>query len=374
MCTEDAILKIMESLKQIQEDNAVFKDSNAEIKERLQKLESEEQTIEMEGRIGKLEAEKAQLQPGKEQQDGSGTAQVVVHSSAKEKSLSLTFGEDESTMALRLFIEHYTLAKSQNMRKNVQGWQDADFRANELRFQLRGRVAAWILQESAMQSPWVKNDDEIIEKLKERYLGTQSIELNIISFEELRQQDGESLAEYMTRCQEKGYQAFADFGQNGVQQRVVWKFLSGIRDGDVRSEVIKAKWMTSTSQSKSFAEVLKIAETAKLAKVATVATGGNRVSESGKIGAAARVEERRNAGKGYNRQHGGRSPHTSSESATSFGSRGSATSSNKSKSSTDSDTPGTNFLCHYCKERSHYGGWKLCERRRKENPNWKPSF
>jgi hypothetical protein len=366
--TTEAITAMMESLKKIQEDNEEFKASNAEIKERLIKLE-EEKTVKVET----VKVETADQAGGSR----SGTTQVVVQGSAKEKSLSLTFGEDESPMSLKLFVEHYTLAKSQNIRKKVDGWQEADFRANELRFQLRGRVAAWVLQESAMHSEWVKDDVEIIRKLQERYLGTMSVELNIISFEELRQRDSESLAEYMTRCQEKGYQAFSDFAPNGVQQRIVWKFLSGIRDADVRSEVIKAKWMVSGSESKPFAEVLKIAETAKLAKIATMATGGGRGQESGKIASAPRIEERRNAHGPYNSRggnnHRGRVPHSSDESGGSRGSR-SSTGSAKSRSSTDSDTPGQNFLCHYCKERSHYGGWKNCEKRRKENPDWKPGF
>ena len=36
-----------------------------------------------------------------------------------------------------------------------------------------------------------------------RYLGTQSVEANIIVFEELRQNEGESCEDYMARCQQK---------------------------------------------------------------------------------------------------------------------------------------------------------------------------
>ncbi len=364
-----AIQNMIESLKKIQEDNEQFRNSNAQIMERLERLETEKPPV-------KVEKSQAHDSGG-----SSGTTQVVVQGAAKEKSLSLTFGDDESPMALKLFVEHYNLAKSQNMRKNVEGWQEKEFRANELRFQLRGRVAAWVLQENAMHSEWVKDDVEIIKKLQERYLGTMSVELNIIAFEELRQREGETLAEYMTRCQEKGYHAFADFNPIGVQQRIVWKFLYGIRDSDVRAEVIRAKWMASSSEAKPFAEVLKIAETAKLAKTATAATGRGKTSESGvsnKVAAVSKVEERRNSvksptysrGSGY---QGGRSPHSSSESNGSRGSRGS-TGSAASRTSTGSDIPGQNFLCHYCKERSHYGGWKNCEKRRTENPGWKPNF
>jgi hypothetical protein len=365
---EEAIARMMESLQKIQEDNQEVKSSNAQIIQRLDKLETENTE----------EKATVHVKPENQQAGGSGMTQVVVQGAAKEKSLSLTFGDDESPMALKLFVEHYNLAKNQNMRKNVEGWQEKGFRANELRFQLRGRAAAWVLQESAMQSDWVKDDEEIIKKLLERYLGTMSVELNIISFEDLRQHEGESLSEYMTRCQEKGYQAFSDFGPKGVQQRIVWKFLSGIRDADVRKEVIKEKWMVSSSESKGFAEVLKIAETAKLTKVAVVATGG-KGNETGKIGAAARVEERRNAHRPYRSNGGrnaGRTAHSSGESTSSGATSGRNSSGSSKRGSAESDqgNVGTNFLCHYCKERTHYGGWKMCERRRKENPNWKPDF
>ena len=362
---DEAIKQMMESLQKIQEDNQAVKDSNAQIMDRLNKLETERAVEHVK-------------EEGEPSTNGGGMTRVVVQGTAKEKALSLTFGDDESPMALKMFVEHYNLAKSQNMRKNVEGWQEKEFRANELRFQLRGRAAAWMLQESAMQSDWVKDDTQIIKKLQDRYLGTMSVELNIISFEELRQREGESLAEYMTRCQEKGYQAFCDFGPKGVQQRIVWKFLSGIRDADVRREVIKEKWMVSSSESKSFAEVLKIAETARLAKIAVAATSG-RGTEAGKISAATRVEERRNAQKPYRgggSRNGGRSTHSSGESTSSGASSGRNSSGSSSRGSMESDQGrvGTNFLCHYCKERTHYGGWKLCEKRKRENPDWKPDF
>ena len=43
-----------------------------------------------------------------------------------------------------------------------------------------------------MLSTWVKDDVEIIRRLKERFMGTQSTELNIIAFEELSQNQTEN--------------------------------------------------------------------------------------------------------------------------------------------------------------------------------------
>ena len=56
--------------------------------------------------------------------------EIKIVQSAKEKPLQLTFGDDCSPMALRLFLDHYTLAKDQNMKRGVTDWQDPEFRAS----------------------------------------------------------------------------------------------------------------------------------------------------------------------------------------------------------------------------------------------------
>ena len=50
-----------------------------------------------------------------------------------------------------------------------------------------------------MLNQWTNNDKEIIKKLKDRYMGVLSLELNIVAFEEMAQGDNETLAQYMTR-------------------------------------------------------------------------------------------------------------------------------------------------------------------------------
>ena len=291
---------------------------------------------------------------------GEKVTQVQVQNT-KEKSLSLTFGDSGcSPNSLRLFLDHFNIAKKQNMMKEVGGWNDAEFRANELRFQLRGEAALWISQENAMLRPWTRDDEELIAKLKDRFMGTQSIELNIIAFEELSQNDNESLAQYMTKCQHKGYDAFGGLNEPlGTQQRIVWKFLSGIRDADVRNAVIKEKWMKSATEAKQFEEVLMIAETARLNKTATAATGTGGVKAN--IAAVSKVKERRSG------QYTSRTPHTSSDSNKSY-------SSSRSSGSTASGNSkiGINFKCHYCETFNHYGGWKMCKERELKDPDWTP--
>ena len=334
-----------------------------EIMKKLEEIQNANNS--MSERVAALEV-KSEDQPKQEvasENPDHSNPKIIVGTSNKEKTLQLTFGDKEcSPTALRLFLDHYNLAKEQNIRKNIDGWKDAEFRANELRYQLRGEPALWISQESTMLKLWVKSDTEIIQKLKDRFLGTQCIELNIIGFEELSQLPSESLSQYMTRCQQLGYEAFGEFDVQSTQQRIVWKFLSGIRDPEVRNAVIREKWMKNKNEAKSFEEVLKIAETAKMAKIATVATGGQKSSnnEAAKVLAMSGVKERRN---NYRRPL-----HSSSESYRS----GRSSNGSRTSSSSGTDNRTVNFVCHYCDQKSHYGGWKLCPKRLNEDPSWTP--
>ena len=63
-----------------------------------------------------------------------------------------------------------------------------------------------------------------------------------------------------------------------LKQRIVWKFLSGIRDPGVRSEVIRHKWMKSRTEAKSYEDVLKLAEQAKLDRLATGSGGTSKTT------------------------------------------------------------------------------------------------
>ncbi len=215
MSQDDKINKILESLQLVVESNRT-----------------------LEQRLGVLEAEKTVKQEGGTGQGGvssSGIREVVsVQMGGREKALTVTFGENDcSASSLRLFLDHFNLAVEQNLQKEVKGWDDSEFRARELRLQIRGEPALWLSSESAMLKVWLKDDKEIIKRLKERYMGTQSLELNIISFEDLHQNEGETLAQYMTRCQLRGFEAFGAMQEpRSTQQRIVWKFLSGIRDND----------------------------------------------------------------------------------------------------------------------------------------------
>ncbi len=290
----------------------------APISTRLQQLE------EVTEELVKPEPEKKDSREGGS--DGnSGEISKIVAKVSREKQLTKKFGSDTSGPALVEFLDHYTLCVEMNRTREVAGWDDPGYRAKELRFQLEGEAAVYVRQEETMLETWVNDDEEIIKKLKDRWLNRDCIELDIIEFEEVRQGDGESLAQYMQRVKGLGQKAFGEFDPAGMQQRIIWRFLDGVRDRDVRSEIIRARWMVDRKTPKPYDEILKIAEGAKHLKVAAGATGAYGSSQA-KISVVQGHRNRKNSGP----------------------------------------------ECFYFKER-HHGGWRTCSRRIRENPTWSPS-
>ena len=167
--------------------------------------------------------------------------------------------------------------------------------------------------------------------------------MDIIEFEEARQNDGETLAQFMQRLKGLGHRAFSEFDANGMQQRIIWRFLDGVKDKDIRSSIIKERWMKDRKHPKPYAEVLKIAETAHLNKMAANATGATaghaikKVAVMNKDGAKVAVPSK----EGSSRDH---TPRT-----------------NKGNSYKGKEC----FFCH----KKHSGGWKNCDERMHKNPN-----
>ena len=114
-----------------------------------------------------------------------------------------------------------------------------------LRLVLIDEVAEFVDTEDSMSSSWVNDDLMIIERLKERYLKAECIELNILASEEAKQLDSESLAAFMTRLQTLVKNAFPRNPESIMRQRVIWRFLTGVRDADIKKGLISSKWMAS---------------------------------------------------------------------------------------------------------------------------------
>ncbi|XP_064086140.1 uncharacterized protein LOC135201192 [Macrobrachium nipponense] len=192
---------------------------------------------------------------------------------AKEIMLSVSFGDDVSPMSWQSFSSHFSLVKQANLLRGVPSWRDAGYRALMLRLQFRGPTANYVEQQALQDPEWGKDDVAIMDRLAQRILTADAIEVRILRFEESIQLQGESLSDYMTRLQLLAGQAFAKEPADIVRKRVVWRFLSGLHDADVRSQLIREKWMESEETAKSYDEVVKIALAALSTKRATKATG-----------------------------------------------------------------------------------------------------
>ena len=153
-------------------------------------------------------------------------------------------------------------------------WKDASYRAGALRLVLTDEVAEFVDTEDSMSSSWVNDDVMIIERLKERYLKAECIELNILAFEEAKQLDSGSLAAFMTRLQTLVKNAFPRNPESIMRQRVIWRFLTGVRDADIKKGLISSKWMASQDERKPYSEILKAAESIQMTKVASQSLAG----------------------------------------------------------------------------------------------------
>lgn len=330
----------MDMLKKIQED---MKDNKESMDTRLGKLEEAQQATAGDNDAGHVVKAEDGERPKPER-----IVERVEISSGKEKQLSKSFGVDTSATALLEFLDHYKLCVEMNQTKKIPGWGDAAYRAKELRFQLQGEVAVYVRQEETMGQDWVEDDNKIIDKLKERWLNRDCIELDIIDFEEARQGEYETLAQFMQRLKGLGQRAFGEFDAQGMHQRIIWRFLDGVRDRDIRSEIIRGRWMKDRKTPKPYDEVLKIAENAKLLKVAANATGhsgsgsGNSKANAINVGAVTRGAARKTRGFVQRGERGAQPPAPRS------------------------------FDCFYCNQR-HSGGWRGCEKRKREDPNWEPT-
>ena len=93
-----------------------------------------------------------------------------------------------------------------------------------------------------MRRRWVLNDEEIIEKLKDRWFNRDCIRMVILEFGEARQGKYETLAQCLQRLKGLGQRAFSEFDGHGMHLRIIWRFLDGVRDKKIRSAIIRERW------------------------------------------------------------------------------------------------------------------------------------
>ena len=199
---------------------------------------------------------------------------TMVNVGGRELAITLTFGDiDTKPTTLGRFISHYKVVNEINTERQVKVWKKPSYRALTLRMVLRGSPAEFIEQEANMQQEWVKDDAGILGKLRERYIKNTAVELHIIAFESASQKEGEPLSEYMTRLQKLIIHAYPEYPEWVRKSRTVWQFLNGVRDKDVREELITKGWIKDGKDSKEYDEMLKLAEGVINKKKVTKATG-----------------------------------------------------------------------------------------------------
>ena len=137
---------------------------------------------------------------------------------------------------------------------------------------------------------------------------------------------------------------------NVKQLKVIWQFLNGLKDKDVRESLIKEKWMIDGANSKPYEEILKIAETAVNTKKAARATGKGGYLQNANVSV---VSSNRRGLQGRQGEKTKDNPR--------FRNQGEG-----------GQTAGGNWECYYCKTNNHGGGWFRCPTRRKDNPKWRP--
>ena len=286
-------------------------------------------------------------------------------------ALNRVFGEDLSPGAWRGFKDHFLLVKQANIARGVTVWQDAVYRSVELRLCLTGAPAEFIREEAAQDSKWVQNDEQILEHLERRYVTTEAIEVRIIRFEEAKQGEEESLADFLTRLQRLSGDAFASESADIRRKRVVWRFLDGLIDRDVRERLIRERWMKDEENAKEYDDILKIAETARTSKQAAALTGPRH-----QVGGTCLAAQPRTAAAPAPPPRWQREPSRPGSApgqlarppAARSGQAPAPQSGPRAVAARGGRSVGR---CYYCNI-PHQGGWYQCRKRLSEDPHWSP--
>ena len=271
----------------------------------------------------------------------------------REERMDMVFGRDGDFTAksLRRFIEKFRVVKKLNMAAKLVGWDRKQFRADKLKLALHGDAFDFVTFEDSMQREWSQDDEMIIEKLKDRYLNIQAIEVNILNFEKSSQGSKELLNEYLARLQQLVKDAYEGDNQKELDRKVAWKFVSGVFDERVRRKLMEEGWMKNRKEAKPLDELLKMAEITKQTEDAVKALKPEGTVASLTVDNVGMINANR-----FKR------PSTDSN----------ASGNSKASGSSNSSGVALDFIsCWYCKK-LHRGGWFYCMKRKKENPNWRP--
>ena len=281
---------------------------------------------------------------------------------AKEERMECYFGEDSiySAVAMRRFAERYLTIRDMNTQLRITGWDNPTYRAGKIILCLKGDAFDYVKFAKSTGEEWTSSDDSLLEKLKDKFINVQAIEMNILHFEQSYQDPKESISEYMSRLKRAVREAYDGDTQRDLDRKVAWRFVSGVTEKRVRDKILECGWMLNRQEAKPLDELEKIAEYTKRNEDTSRA-----MSKNVGHGSVSMFEAEEGMVAAFNRRNSGpRSKTPSTESKSSEGSRNSDT-------SRSSDLPLDFLQCYYCKQK-HRGGWLYCSKRKKESPTWRP--
>ena len=379
---DNEMLKRNESAKEarIMENKAEWSDAEeaafkitqklADVKEELKKDGVAEEFFTEETKIGDLCKLMRDIGGDKSSKETEELAQEMYpqepfDNNAREEKMNCYFGEENNftPVAMRRFVERYKTIKKMNTQLRITGWDNKQYRAGKIKLCLKGMAFDYIEFACVMEEEWAEDDEKLLERLQDKFINVQAIEMNILKFEQSVQEPRETIAEFLGRLKRAVREAYDGDSQLELDRKVAWRFVSGLSDKHVRDKLIDGGWMKNRQAAKELDELQRIAEHTKRNEDTSKALNRN----SGQI---ALLEDRSWEGEQdtiasfRSGSSGGRSKTNSTQS-----------SSSREAGSSRVTTPeqlSENFECYYCKTKSHRGGWYHCPKRRKENPNWKP--
>ena len=178
------------------------------------------------------------------------------------EKLKVVFGDGGTSLESWLVFQcAYTNARELNeLLKDTNAeaklWSDNKvFRARKVLAQLRGEPLVWLSQEE--NKKLLEDDKEMLEALHGRYGRTKARAAYISEFEESRQQEGESLDQYLSRLQQLVAVAFPTNDLEARRERVLSRFMRTIQSSRLREELLVFGLFDEQDQQWSYQTVLR---------------------------------------------------------------------------------------------------------------------
>lgn len=216
-------------------------------------------------------------------------------------------------------------------------WDTKQGRAGQLLLGLRGQAAvfAWRLSDNER-----KDDEKLMQCLKEKFLDKRSEVAYQREWSGIVQKDHEELDDFYERVKKTFNRAYKtlEIPENVKERFVAEKFRDSLVVDEVRIKLLEEGIVQDDGNAKTRAVVIAMAKRALA------------------------LNDERN----WNSKYRGDLNTCVVRDGTPW---------RKGKQKRESQQQfecSENWLCHYCRTRSHSGGWRSCARRQRENPEWFP--